>query len=298
MGDALALAAAVAFAVGTVLQQRGTLSTKAGEQDPRFLVEILREPVWLLGLVGQVLGWVLQAMALDRASLVVVQSLTATSLVVALPLGAWLTNQHIGRREVTGALLTLVGLVTFLWAGQPQGGTSHPSGSAWWVACGATLVLVVALGALGRRLNGAEKAVALGVAAGVCFGLQAAVTKTFVTEIRSGLLALLTDWTVYVLIASALIGFVLQQSALKTAVLAPAMASSNAMTLFSSVVLGVAVYGEQLSKSGGAHVGAAFAALAVALVGIVLLAGAQPPEPARERLPEPAQEITVDEPHP
>ena len=48
-------------------------------------------------------GWVLQAMALDRASLVVVQSLTALSLVVALPLGALLTDQHIGRRELTGA---------------------------------------------------------------------------------------------------------------------------------------------------------------------------------------------------
>jgi drug/metabolite transporter (DMT)-like permease len=279
MGDALAVAAAVAFALGTVLQQKGTLSTRAGEQDPRFLVEILREPVWLLGMVGQLVGWVLQAMALDRASLVVVQSLTATSLVLALPLGAWLTHQHIGRREVGGAALTLVGLVAFLSAGQPQGGTSHPSAAAWWLAGGATLALVLALGAVGRRLEGAAKAVALGIAAGVCFGLQAAVTKTFVTEIHAGLLALLGDWTVYVLIASALVGFVLQQSALKTAVLAPAMASSNAMTLFSSVVLGIAVYGERLSRSGNAHGGAAFAGLAVALVGIVALAGAAPPDP-------------------
>ena len=69
-------------------------------------------------------------MALDRASLVVVQSLTALSLVIALPLGALLTNQHIGRREVTGASLTLVGIVFFVSAGQPQGGTLAPRAPA------------------------------------------------------------------------------------------------------------------------------------------------------------------------
>ena len=45
LGAALALVAAVAFAFGAVLQQKGTLNTKSGEGDPRFLVEILHEPI-------------------------------------------------------------------------------------------------------------------------------------------------------------------------------------------------------------------------------------------------------------
>ena len=49
MVTALALAAAVCFALGNVAQQRGTLDTEAGEGDPRFLVQILRKPVWLAG---------------------------------------------------------------------------------------------------------------------------------------------------------------------------------------------------------------------------------------------------------
>jgi hypothetical protein len=61
---ALALMAAVAFATGTVLQQRGTLRAPAGEDDPRFLVQILREPVWFAGALLQAAGWVLQAAAL------------------------------------------------------------------------------------------------------------------------------------------------------------------------------------------------------------------------------------------
>ena len=94
---------------------------------------------------------------------------------------------------------------------------------------------------------------------------------------------MLSSWTIYVLIASALVGFVLQQSALKTGVLAPAMASSNAVTLFGSVAFGASVFGESLS-SGGARIAPAVVGLGVALVGIVLLAGAKPPQ-ASEGMP-------------
>jgi drug/metabolite transporter (DMT)-like permease len=277
MGEALAILAAVLFALGTVLQQKGTLSTEAAGDDPRFLLQILHRPVWLAGMVLQSTGWVVQAMALDRGSLVVVQSLTALSLVLALPLGALLTNQHIGRRELTGASLTLVGIIFFISAGQPQGGTDHPSASAWWAACLITAGLVLMLFMVGRRFTGAAKALTFGAAAGLGYGLQAAVTKTFVTEIGGGVLGLLASWSTYVLIISALTGFALQQSSLKTGVLAPAMASSNSVTLFSSVVLGIAVYGETLAKNGNAHAGSTVVGLVVAVVGIAFLAGSEAP---------------------
>jgi drug/metabolite transporter (DMT)-like permease len=283
MGDALAIAAAIAFAVGTVLQQKGTLATDAQGNNPSFLLEILHKPVWLIGLIFQVAGWVLQAIALGRASLVVVQALTALSLVIALPLGGWLTHQHIGWREIFGALLTLGGIVLFLSAGQPQGGTNHPSAATWWTACLVILALVAIVGGLGLRLNAAEKAIMLGIAAGLAFGLQAAVTKTLVAEVSGGILGLLGSWSSYVLIITAVVGFILQQSALKTGVLAPAMASSNAVTLFASVVLGIAVYGEKLSKTGGAHPGLGILGLLIAMGGVVLLAGSVAPEASKPR---------------
>jgi drug/metabolite transporter (DMT)-like permease len=278
MGETLAIAAAVAFALGTVLQQKGTLTTEAGEGDPHFLLQILHRPVWLAGAACQSSGWVLQAMALDRASLVVVQSITALSLVLALPIGIKLTHQHVGRRELSGALLTLAGIVVFLSAGQPQGGTAHPDASAWWAACLIIFGTVGILALIGSRFSGAAKALTLGSAAGLGYGLQAAVTKTFVTEVGGGVLALLTTWSVYVLILSAVTGFVLQQSALKTGVLAPAMASSNSVTLFTSVILGITVYGEALSRGGGGHSGSSVFGLLLALGGIALLAGSESPE--------------------
>jgi drug/metabolite transporter (DMT)-like permease len=283
----LAIVAAVFFALGTVLQQKGTLGTEATEGDPHFLLEILRRPVWLAGAVLMASGWVLQAMALDRASLVVVQSLTALSLVVALPLGALLTDQHIGRRELGGALLTSLGIIFFIAAGQPQGGTSHPSATSWWIACVSIGVLVVVLVGVGARFRGAARALTFGAAAGLGFGLQAAVTKTFVTEVGSGILALLSSWSVWVLLLSALTGFALQQSSLKTGVLAPAMASANSVTLFTSVVLGITVYGERISKVGAGHSSSAFLGLIVAIFGIALLAGSEAPQPSAPR-PSPA----------
>jgi len=143
----------------------------------------------------------------------------------------------------------------------------------------ATLALVLTLGNIGSHFVGASKALTLGAAAGLCFGLQAAVTKTFVGQMGNGVLGVLDNWSVYVLILSALGGFVLQQAALKTGVLAPAIASSNSVTLFSSVILGIVVYGETLSKSGGVHRGSTIARLAIAIGGIALLASAEAPEP-------------------
>jgi len=275
MAEVLALLAAVAFALGTVLQQRGTLQTKAAEGDPRFLAEIVREPVWLAGGALQAVGWILQAAALDRGSLVVVQSLCTLSLVIALPLGAALTDQHVGRRSILGAGATVVGLVLFVAVGQPQGGTTNPSATAWWIAGLVIAAVMVVLATSSRRRTGATAAALAATAAGFGFAFQAAVTKVFVTQLGGGVVALLGSWTTYALIVSALAGFALQQSALKTGFLAPAMAASNAATLAVSVILGITVFQESMSHGGGRLV-PAVVGLGIALVGVLTLAAPEP----------------------
>ena len=283
MAVLLALLAASAFAMGSVLQQKGALEAPAEGDDPRFLVQILKRPVWLVGGGLQAAGWVLQAAALDRGSLVVVQSLTATSLVIALPLGAHFTGQQISRRVVTGAVAIIVGIVLFLSVGSPQKGTSHPTPVAWLGAGVLATAVVVVLARIGRTRSGATKALMFGSAAGVGFALQATVTKEFMTIVGNGIGDLLSSWEIYALIATAFAGFVLQQSALRTGLLAPAMASSNAVTLFASVIFGITVFGEKLSN-GSNRLAPAFIGLAVALAGVVLLAGTKPPQ-ASEPLP-------------
>src|SRR5438552_16002546 len=198
MAVVLALLAATAFAAGTVLQQRGTLSTPAGGEDARFLVQILREPVWLAGASLQAVGWILQAAALDRGPLVAVQALTALSLVIALPIGVRLTDQHVGRRDVVAALAVVVGIVVFLTVGAPAGGTTNPSACEWWAAGLIAVVLVGTIASVGRVGRGATRAALFGAAAGVGYALQAAVTKVFVGELGQGMAHLLATWSTYV----------------------------------------------------------------------------------------------------
>ncbi len=266
----LALLAAFSFALGTVLQQRGTLQTSAKEGDSRFLAEIIRKPVWLLGGSLQVCGWILQALALDKGSFVVVQSLCALSLVFALPLGVRFTGQQVGRRSILGACATLIGIILFVAVGQPQGSSSLPEASVWLISgfVIAALMLLTAWLANGRR--GALSATLFAAAAGLGFAFQAAVTKLFMTQIGYGLAAILSSWTTYALILSALAGFALQQSALKTGFLAPAMAAGNASTLIMSVILGLTLFGESLAHGQGQLL-PAILGLILAIVGVVIL---------------------------
>jgi drug/metabolite transporter (DMT)-like permease len=266
----LALLSALAFALGTVLQQRGTLQTSAEEGDPRFLKEIIRKPVWLLGGALQACGWVLQAAALDRGSFVLVQSLCALSLVFALPLGARLTGQRVGRRSAIGACATLFGIILFVAAGQPQSGASLPEAAAWWISAIMIVALMLLLAWLAHRRRGSVSAALFATAAGLSFAFQAAVTKVFVTQIGYGLGAILSSWTTYALILSALAGFAMQQSALKTGFLAPAMAASNASTLAASVLLGVTLFQESISNGQGRMLPAVMG-LALAIIGVILL---------------------------
>jgi hypothetical protein len=73
LGPAFAFMAACAFALGTVLQQKGTLGTTSGSGGPHWLIQILHKPVWLAGSCSGRPGWILQAVALDKSPLMAVQ---------------------------------------------------------------------------------------------------------------------------------------------------------------------------------------------------------------------------------
>jgi drug/metabolite transporter (DMT)-like permease len=273
----LGLLSPLAFALGTVMQQRGTLETRAREGDPRFLVEMLRKPVWLFGGLTTVVAFLLQAAALRYGSLSFVQALQVLSLVFALPLGVRLTGQRIGRRSAAGAAITVIGLVVFVVLGQPHGGIPEPGGNAWLAAGISSGILTAALGWAGFRRRGAGAAALLATAAGVCFALQAAVTKVLVTRLDDGVVAIAASWPLYVLVCSAAIGFVLQQASLKTGVLAPSMAALEAATLAVSVFIGATVFDEVVWETAG-RMFPAVVGLVLAIVGVVILAsgGNQP----------------------
>ena len=72
------------------------------------------------------------------------------------------------------------------------------------------------------------------------------------------------------------------------------MAASNAVTLFASVIFGATVFGETLSHGDG-RLAPAIIGLAVAMAGIVPLAGAKRACPGEETLLLDVKEALVDE---
>ena len=270
----LGLLSALTFALGLALQQRGALQTAAPEGDTHFLRQILGKPVWLLGCAMLFAGWLFQATALDRGSLALVQSLQALSLVFALPLGMWLTKQRLGLRSAAGALVTLAGIILLVTVGQPRGGVAAPAAGAWWVAGAVIIFLVACLVLVARPLRGAVPATLFGAAAGLAFAFQAASTKMLVAQFDHGWTTIFAHWPLYVFIVAELLGFTLQQAALKTGFLAAATASLNAATLAASVTLGVFVFRESFSGGVG-HLAAALAGLVIAVAGVVGLASSR-----------------------
>src|SRR6185436_9407119 len=128
----LAILAAVCFALAATLWQKAALTmTGVSARHPRSLLVLLTRWVWLLGLLAQVVGVGLQAAALDRGRVSIIQPLLVTTVIWALPLGYLLTRQTVGRRELLGAAIIVAGLALFASFGQPAAGVDNAPGSDW-----------------------------------------------------------------------------------------------------------------------------------------------------------------------
>jgi drug/metabolite transporter (DMT)-like permease len=275
----LSLLAATGYALGTVLQQKGTLQAGSGDAGIQFLAGLLRRPVWLLGGVVTAIGALCQTLALRTGSLAAVQALTTLSLVISLPFGIWLTDQEVTPVVWAGAAATTAGVVLFVAVGSPQSGTVTPSAAAWWLTILVTAALAAVLAREGSRRTAGAQANLFGAAAGLGFGMVSALAKALTGRFAGGLSAVLTSWELYALLAAALLGLAMGQAALRTGALAPAMAATNSVALLSSVVVGLTVFGESFTRGPG-HLAAVVAGLAIALFGIVLLSRAPVPKPA------------------
>ena len=275
----LALLAAFLFALGLVLQEKAASSLPVEAVRRGFLVRLAREPIWLLGCVAQILGFVAQAIALGVGRMVIVQPLLVASIVFALPLSWAIEHRRIRREELIGAVLVTAGLGALLAVSKPAAGTDDASLGAWALIGGATVALAALLFVLARGRPPALRAGLLGTAGGILFGLSAALTKTTVSLVDDGLGAVFTDWHVYALVLVSIPAFWLEQSALQTGALAAAVATTMAFDPLSSLVFGIVLFDEALHETALGYA-LSFAALATALAGLVILARAKADEPA------------------
>jgi hypothetical protein len=284
---ALAIAAAFFFALGLVLQEKAASEQPDETVAAGFLVRLARQPVWLLGLAMQGIGFVAQAIALGVGRMVVVQPLLVASIVFALPLGRLIEKRTIERAEWIGAAMVTGGLAVLLVTSKPAAGDDDASLLAWAVIGGGAAGVAVVLFALARGRRPEVRAGLLGTASGILFGLGAALTKTTVSLLDDGIGAVLGDWHVYALVVVSIAAFWLEQAALQTGALAVAVATTMAFDPLSSLVFGIGLFDEALHEGVLGYVASA-ALLGVTLAGLVILARAKGAKAPPELAPAPA----------
>ncbi|MDX6582040.1 MAG: hypothetical protein QOI10_1224 [Solirubrobacterales bacterium] len=275
MGDGrvLALAAAACFALAAALQQKGQFRLAREGWPVRGVGDIFRlfrVWIWLAGTAILLGGYALQGVALDVGKVVVVQPLLVTTLVFALPLGHWLTGQHVTRRQVWGAVVMVGGLFMFIRLGDPaEGIDTAPTGEV--LVASAVVCVVSAVGlVLGRHAEAARKAAIFGGVAGLLFGLSATFDKPAFSGADVGTGDLFGEWELWALVGFGVIAFGVQQLSLATGQLAPAMAAVSVANPLASTLIGVLVYEERLTQPGW-HIALAFAALFVSFWGAVIV---------------------------
>lgn len=224
MDAALALFAAFLFAVAATLQQKGALNLpKVSLTDPSSLLKLIGQTMWLIGTVALLCGYVAQAIALDHGRLSIIQPLLVTTVVFALPLGYWLTDQHVGPKEIVGAAVIMAGLALFTVLADPAGGNENAPDAEWVIVIVLITIASAVLLYFGGR-DGADpgtRAAVYGTVAGMLFGLSAALTKPTLTFLSDSVSTMLSNWQPYVLAIAGIGGFVLQQVSLGTGRLAP-----------------------------------------------------------------------------
>ena len=280
----LAILAAVFFALAATLWQRASVALGVEAGDSKAFARLLTNKVWLLGLAAQILGVGLQAAALDRGRVAIIQPLLVSTIIWAMPLGYFLTQQRIVRRHVLGAALVVLGLAVFASVGDPAGGIDNAPTRDWVAAFLLLGAVCAGLLLFGHRGGLSARAAVFGATAGILYGISATLLKPVVEDLHAdGLGGVLASWELWVMAIAGLVGFYLQQISLATGRLVPSVATVSVANPVVSVLLGVLVLQERLDQPPAWHAVVAVGALGVALFGAIVVASAS--EESREAEP-------------
>jgi hypothetical protein len=236
----LGLLAAAVFAGAAAVQHRANRSAAlrhvhtrtdwgAVGATLRLLPRLLRSPLWLAGLLGNVVGFLLHSAALHFGDLAVIQAVLVTQLLFALPLAAVRTGAAPLLRDWLGTASVCGGIaVLLLVRGERQ--PPPPADSRVLMVAGLGVAIMSIFIYASRRWDrfARLRTVLLGLAAGTGFS----ITATFILATgdrlsRLGFLGLL-DWPTVGLGMCGVVTSILVQSAFGSGALPAAL---TAMTV-------------------------------------------------------------------
>jgi drug/metabolite transporter (DMT)-like permease len=280
------MAAAIVFAIlsalsnacSAILQRLAVVNrTPAARPGFRTMIELVRQPAWLLGALFLAGTFGFQALALYFGPLSVVQPLLVTELIFTLGLRVFLLHDGIASRTWSAAFTICLGLAAFLVVASPAQGTHVPDAGQWLLAVGTRGPVVLALLLLGRYGSPARRAALVGAATAVVWSVDAAFVKQATDVLaHGGPLGLLTSWPLYAMIATGVLGTTLLQGAYAAGPLAASQSTLLIVDPLASILLGIELFHEQLG-SGPGYVLGAVGSLAVLAAGVVMLSIWAPP---------------------
>jgi drug/metabolite transporter (DMT)-like permease len=268
------VAAAMCLGLGYVLQQRVAGEVFAARLSAwQLLLFLVRHRFWWAGVAAMILGQVLGGVALQLATVTLVEPLLSTSLLFAFGFAAWISEMSVRWFEVVGALLLSAALGVFIAVGNPRSSVVPSQQRPILVLAVCFVIGIVALlVALGMRRGLLGRSVLLASGAGLLYGLQDAATRaSTVIAQHDGLIALLhTGWSL-VVVGGAAAALLLSQTAFNAARLDYSLPPITAAQPIAGIALGVTLLGDRLSVSPGAL--AVEATCVVAMIAGVLLIG-------------------------
>jgi drug/metabolite transporter (DMT)-like permease len=279
------VAAAFSYALSNVLQQHEAEQV-AQTETLKFglLRQLAHRPRWVVGMGADVGGYVFEALALGVGTLVLVQPILSTSLLLSLFLGGVINGRHINRSGWIAAVVLAIGVGVFLYMVKPTEGIQRASDRSWLIAAPPIAGFVLGAVTLARLTYGARRAAFLGLAAGTLFGTSAVLTKAFVHYLGQGILDWVPHWEPYALAFTSITGLILAQSAFQTGALAAAVSAEQVLQPLTGVALGVGLLDEKLELSGPIGTLIVGAALIAMLGGVLMLARVENPDFEESRL--------------
>ena len=256
---ALSLGAALAFAGSTSLKHLSAGDVPdavdlRGSTLGRFVRATVSHRLWLAGVCCDVVGLALQVVALHLGALSLVQPLLVSSLLFALVIRGRVEGRRLTRRQGGWAVALTGSLCGFLLlAAAPHAAGAAPADPLPAVIVGLAGAAVVATCIyFGRRQPPTRRTAALlGTAVGIIYAGTAALIKSATAIVSRHPLDLLVSWQLYAVLAVGAGGLLLSQLTFQAGPLTASLPATATADPLVSIVIGVAVYDEQLRGGSG-----------------------------------------------
>jgi drug/metabolite transporter (DMT)-like permease len=279
----LSVAGAACYAGSSILQQQAARAQPAElSMRPALLLRLLRSGRWLLGIALDAVGFILQFLALRRASLALVMPIFVVGLVMSIIGSALADRRRPQSAEWVWSISVVVGLVLFIGAAQPGPGFPRASDVEWSLLGMATIVATSACVALARGTP-RRRALLLGMATGIVFGVTGAITERTGHLLNEGALHALTAWPPYALASVSILGLLLNQSAYQAGDLRWSLPVITVLEPITAIVIGQVLFGEHIASTPAAIFGEVVGLVAVT-AGVFGLAWMTVPESATTKV--------------